>query len=217
MHLPKAFTISLASLLIFSGAALANTCNSFASYNCPAKGGTPDIVHLSGGGSTGQSVGILLNSNTFSVTTSNGKGVGDTVVILGAFLNGSPTGSLNGVAFTGNASAFEGASTGATLDTLTGLGFCPSRCSSSDLSYGYVSLGVLGASGLSITASGVPQGTVLYAELVDSKGNIIYITPNSEAGIVDGRMPSVPEPGTLTLMGAGLLGIATQVRRKLRL
>jgi hypothetical protein len=75
----------------------------------------------------------------------------------------------------------------------------------------------LGASGLSITASGVPQGTVLYAELVDSKGNIIYITPNSEAGIMDGRMPSVPEPGTLTLMGAGLLGIATQVRRKLRL
>jgi hypothetical protein len=149
--------------------------------------------------------------------TANGKGVGDTVIILGAFLNSTPTGTLNGVAFTANSGAFEGASTGATLDTLKGLGFCPSGCTAANLSYGYVTLGTLGATGLSITASGVPQGTVLYAELVNKDGQIVYITPNSEAGVSKGGIPGVPEPGTLTLMGAGLLGIASQVRRKLRL
>ena len=217
MRSPRVLLISLASLLMFSASALANTCNSFASYNCPSKGGTPNIVHLNGGGSTGQSVGILINSDTFSVTTANGKGVGDTVIILGAFLNGAPTGTLNGVAFTSNTGAFENASTGATLDTLKGLGFCPSGCTAANLSYGYVTLGTLGASGISITASGVPQGTVLYAELINKDGKIVYITPNSEAGVFNGSIPAVPEPGTLTLMGAGLLGIVSQVRRKLRL
>ena len=213
----KLSLISLASLLVLAPAAFANTCNSFASYNCPTKGSTPNVVHLNGQGSTGQSVGVLINSDTFNVMTANGKGVGDTVIILGAFLNSTPTGTLNGVAFTANSGAFEGASTGATLDTLKGLGFCPSGCSSANLSYGYVTLGTLGATGLSITASGVPQGTVLYAELVNKDGQIVYITPNSEAGVSKGGIPGVPEPGTLTLMGAGLLGIASQVRRKLRL
>jgi hypothetical protein len=197
----RLYLISLASLLVLSAAASANTCNSFASYNCPTKGGTPNVVHLNGQG----------------FTTANGKGAGDTVIILGAFLNSAPTGTLNGVAFTANSGAFEGASTGATLDTLTGLGFCPSGCTAANLSYGYVTLGTLGATGLSITASGLPQGTVLYAELVNKDGQIVYITPNSEAGLSKGGIPAVPEPGTLTLMGAGLLGIASQVRRKLRL
>jgi hypothetical protein len=96
------------------------------------------------------------------------------------------------------------------------LGFCPSGCTAANFSYGYVTLGTLGASGLSITASGVPQGTGLYAELENSDGKIVYITPNSEAGVKDGGVAPVPEPGTLTLMGAGLLGIASQIRRKLR-
>jgi hypothetical protein len=207
----KLLTISLPLLLILSGAALADTCNDFGSYTCSKS--TPDIVHLVGGGSSGQSVGILLNSNTFSVTTSNGKGVGDTVVILAAFANGSPQGSVNGVSFTSSLTAFEGGSTGAIISTMQGLGFCGATC---NLSYGYATLGTLTAGGMSITASGVPQGTVLYAELVNSDGQIVYITPNSEAGILDGGRSPVPEPGSLMLMGTGLLGIATQIRRKLR-
>ena len=71
----------------------------------------------------------------------------------------------------------------------------------------------MGSNGLNITASGVPQGTVFYAELVNSDGQIEYITPNSEAGILGSP---VPEPTSLTLMGTGLLGIASQIRRKLR-
>jgi len=138
----RLLTISLPLLLILSGAALADTCNDFASYTCAKS--TPDIVHIGGGVSSGQSVGILLNSNTFNVTTSNGKGVGDTVVILAAFANGSPQGSVNGVSFTSSLDAFEGGSTGAIVSTMQAFGFCGSTC---NLSYGYAVLGTLPAGG----------------------------------------------------------------------
>jgi hypothetical protein len=170
-------------------------------------------VHIGGGVASGQSVGILLNSNSFNVTTANGNGIGDTVVILAAFANGAPTGSVNGVAFTSNLGAFEGGSTGAITSSLQGLGFCGATC---NLSYGYATLGTLTSGGLSITASGVAAGTVFYAELVNSQGQIVYITPNSEAAILGKTTSTVPEPGALLLMGTGLLGIAAQVRRKLR-
>lgn len=208
----RMLSISLPLLLILSGAALANTCNEFASYDCAKP--TPNIVHVGGGGvSSGQSVGILLNSNTFNVTTANGKGVGDTVIILAAFANGKPSGSLNGVSFVSSLGAFEGASTGAITSSLKGLGFCGSTC---NLSYGYVSLGILGAGGMTIKASGVAAGTVFYAELVNRDGKIVYITPNSESAILGRDISTVPEPGSLMLMGTGLIGIATQIRRKLR-
>lgn len=208
----RLLAISLPLLLILSGAALADTCNDFATYNCTKS--TPNIVHVGGGISSGQSVGILLNSNTFNISTSNGKG-GSDVIILAAFANGAPTGTLNGIAFTSSVGAFEGGSTGAIISTMQGLGFCGSTC---NLSYGYVDLGTaLTANGsLTITASGVPAGTVFYAELVNSDGKIIYITPNSEAGILGRSTSPVPEPGSLTLMGTGLLGIAAHIRRKLR-
>jgi len=187
----RLLTLSVPLLLVLSGAALANNCNDFASYTCSKS--TPDIVRVGGTG------------NTFNVFTTNGKGVGDTVIILAAF-NGTPQGSINGVAFTSSLGAFENGSMG---PITTSLG-CGSAC---NLSFGYVSLGTLGANGLTITASGLPAGTVLYAELVNSDGKIVYITPNSGAGIVGSP---VPEPGALMLMGTGLLGIAAQIRRKLR-
>jgi len=189
----RLLTFSLPLLLILSGAALANNCNDFGSYTCSKS--TPNIVRV---GSEG--------SNIFSVSTTNGKGVGDTVIILAAFANGTPQGSINGVAFTSSLGAFENGSMGPVTASL-GCGSC------NNLSFGYVSLGTLGANGLSITASGLPAGTVLYAELVNSDGKIVYITPNSGAGIVGS---TVPEPGALMLMGTGLLGIAAQIRRKLR-
>ena len=59
-----------------------------------------------------------------------------------------------------------------------------------------------------VTASGAGTETALYAEVLNSKGKIIYITANSESGVMGGRSSVVPEPGSLTLMGTGLLGLA---------
>jgi hypothetical protein len=56
--------------------------------------------------------------------------------------------------------------------------------------------------------AGVPAGTVFYAEVLNGKGQIVYITPNSEAGILGRSTSTVPEPGSISLMITGLCGIA---------
>jgi len=212
MRLSSRFlALSLPLLLILSGAALADTCNSFASYTCAKH--TNDIVHVGGGVASGQSVGILLNSNMFNITTANGDG-GSDVIILAAFANGAPTGTLNGISFNSLNTFPEGGATGAITSSLQGLGFCGTTC---NLQFGYVDLGTaLAANGtVNITAAGVPAGTVFYAEVLNSQGQIVYITPNSEAGIL-GRTSTVPEPGSISLMITGLCGIAGGAWRKLR-
>ena len=138
------------------------------------------------------------------------------MVILAASPNGAPSGTLDGIGFTSLSSFPEKGAVGAITDSLgpQGLGFCGTTCT---LSYGYVDLKTaLPAGGsLSVTLKGVANGTVLYAVVLNSKGQIIYITPNSEAGIVD-VSTSVPEPGSLSLLFTGLLGISGQAWRKLR-
>ena len=54
---------------------------------------------------------------------------------------------------------------------------------------------------------------MLYA-LMAVDGKIKFITPNSEALIVDKNSAAIPEPGTMLLMGTGLLSLAAIVRRK---
>ncbi len=143
-----------AGMLLVLASAVSPIRNSFASYNCPTKGGTPNVDHLNGK-ATGQSVGVLINSDTFSVMTANGKGVGDTVIILGAFSTAlhrhikrsrvhRQLRGIRGRIHRSNPGHFEG------------LGLLSSGCSSANLSYGYVTLGTLGAT-VSITASGVQR------------------------------------------------------------
>jgi hypothetical protein len=85
----------------------------------------------------------------------------------------------------------------------------------SGVAFGYANLGTIGNGTISITASGVPNGTILYAEVVNpTTGKILYITPNSEAGILNVGAATTPEPGTLTLLGSGLIGLASLARRK---
>jgi hypothetical protein len=207
----RLLAISVSVLLILTGAALADSCNDFASFEC---GKTKDIARIGGGVSIKQSVGIELNSNTFNVFTTNGLS-GSDVIIVAAFAKGAPSGSLNGISFSSSLGSFpEAGATEAIIQTMQNLNFCM-NCKPS---FGYVDLGTaLSKNGsLSVTASGVPAGTIFYAEILNSDGKIAYITPNSEAAILGRESSPVPEPGSLALMGTGLVAIATQIRRKLR-
>src|SRR5690242_11470336 len=208
----KYMVLSFPLVVLFSGVVFANTCNNFASYSCAHA--TPNITHVGGGIASGQSVGILLTSNTFNISTSNGS-AGSDVLVIAAFANSAPMGSLNGIQFSSLTSFPEGAAVNAITSSLQGLGFCSTTC---NLSFGYVDLhSALAANGsVNVTASGVPAGTVFYGLVLNSKGQINFITPNSEAAIM-GRTSVVPEPGTLTMLGTGLVGLAGVVRRKLNL
>lgn len=204
----KLLPIALITLLAAALPAVADTCNPFASYSCSKS--TPDIVHLIGTGTTGQSVGILLGTS-FNVTFMGNKSfAGDDLIILAASPN-ALTGSVNGVSFTSLSGFPEGGAIGAIKDTWEGMGVV-----FNSPSFGYANVGAIGSGTVSITATGVHAGTILYAEVVNpTTGKILYITPNSEAGVMGGST-TVPEPGSLILLGTGLVGLAGLARKKVK-
>jgi PEP-CTERM motif-containing protein len=197
-------------LLLLAGSALADTCTNFATFTCAT--GTPDVARLGGGVSNNQDVGLTLSGNQFTVFTTNGKAADDVIIVAASAV--ALSGTLNGLGFTSLKNFPEGGALNAISNSLAGLGFCSSSCS--NLSFGYVDLhSELKENGsLTVNVAGVPAGTALYAMLVDD-GKIKFVTPNSEGLIVGDQTASVPEPGTITLLGSGLLGLAGMVRRKL--